>query len=330
MKNKLLYVVLGIISIVIVYLLIAPRAESFYAYIPNADEGTISVIDTKKDELVKTIKVDDVLSDGIEVSRDGALIYVGNYEKGQLLIVDAKSGEIVEKIATGKNLHGIDMTPDGKFLYLASGDFKEGEQYNYITVLDTTTNKITNEILTTSKSPSHIDFSRDGSLAYVANILSNDITLIDTKTQKIIATIPVGTIPNEVEPSSDDKYLFVANVTDGTVSIVDIVAQKEIDIIKAGEGTHGIAISPDGNYIYASNRASNDVVMIDMETKEVVNSIETGIVANHVSYVPDLNKLYVTNKDSNDLAVIDAENLTMIKKVSLGKTPHEISFAPSY
>jgi YVTN family beta-propeller protein len=94
-------------------------------------------------------------------------------------------------------------------------------------VVDTRNLKIVKEIRTSSKSPAYIDFSRDGSLAYVSNILSNDVSLIDMKTKKIVATIPVRTVPNEVELSKDDKYLYGANVSDGTVSIVDIVKRKQ-------------------------------------------------------------------------------------------------------
>ncbi|HAQ06774.1 MAG TPA: hypothetical protein DCR24_04310, partial [Bacillus bacterium] len=304
------------------------RSDGILAYIPNADDGTISVIDTKTDMITRTLKVDSVLSDGIEASKDGKWIYAGNYSEGELLVIEAETGEIKQKIATGKNLHGIDMTPDGKYLYLASGDFKEGKEYNYITVVETGSHKVVKEIPTTSKSPSHIDFSRDGSLAYVANILSNDISLISTETYEIIATIPVGTIPNEVEPSADDKFLYVANVTDGTVSIVDLINRKEIETIKAGEGTHGLALSDDGTFLFASNRTSNDLIKLNLGQRKIESRVLTGKTANHVSMVPGTNKLYVTNKDSNDLTVVDAKTMKILSKINLGKTPHEISFAP--
>lgn len=302
--------------------------EEIYAYIPNADDGTISVIDTSQDKVIRTIEVDDQLSDGIEVSNDGKYIFAGNYGKGELIIIDAVSGLISEKVRIGKNMHGIDMTPDGKYLYLASGDLKEGAEYNYITVFDIKERKVVDQIQTNSQSPAHVDFSRDGSLAYVANVLSNDISLIDTKMREIIATIPVGSIPNEVEPSVDDKLLFVANVSDGTVSIVDIVARKEIKSVRAGDGTHGLAISNDGGFVYASNRSSNDLVKIDLDGEKVIQSVLTGKTANHVSVVPGEGKLYITNKDSNDLTVVDENSFKVVAKVKLGKTPHEISFAP--
>jgi YVTN family beta-propeller protein len=328
MKSWSLTIVVAVILAASSYLYFLQKGQKdVYAYIPNADEGSISVIDTAKDKMINKIKVDSQLSDGIEASRDGKYIYAGNYSKGELIVIEAKTGKVEKRIRTGKNLHGIDLTPDGKNLYLASGDFKEGEEYNYISVVNTKTLKIVKEIRTTSKSPAHIDFSQDGSLAYVSNILSNDISLIDTKSKEIIATIPVGRIPNEVEPSKNDKYLYVANVTDGTVSVVDILKRKEIKTIKAGEGTHGLTLSPDGKYLYAANRTSNDLIKFDLTNYKIVEKIVTGKTANHVSYVPNSNKLYVTNKDSNDLTIVNEKTLKIIKKIRLGKTPHEISFA---
>ena len=316
----------GVVIAGLYYYFTQKVSEHLYAYIPNADEGSIAVVDTSTDKMIKKIKVDNQLSDGIEVSRDGKFIFAGNYTKGELIVIDAKTGRVEKKLETGKNLHGIDLTPDGKYLYLASGDFKEGEEYNYISVVETKTLKMDKEIRTNSKSPAHIDFSHDGSLAYVSNILSNDVSLINTKTNKIIATIPVGTVPNEVEPSKDDKYLFVANVADGTVSFVDILKKKTIKTIKVGEGTHGLALSPDGKYLYAANRSSNDLIKLNIDKAKIVAKVVTGKTANHVSFVPNSDKLYVTNKDSNDLTVIDAKSVKIIKKISLGKTPHEVSF----
>lgn len=283
---KKIGIILAGLIVVVTIIFITTKGGANLAYIPNAGDGTISVVDTDKDEVINTIEVDNQLSDGIEVSSNGKKIYAGNYDKGELMVINAESGKVTKKIDIGVNLHGIDITPDGRYLYLTSGDLKEGEQYNYIKVVDTESEKIIKEIKSSSKSPAHIDFSNDGSLAYVSNVMSNDISLIDTNKMEVIATIPVGTTPNEIEPSKDDKYLFTANVTDGTISVVDIVNQKEIKTINAGAGTHGLALSPDGKYLYASNRSSNDLVKINLENYEITKRVVTGETANHVSYVP--------------------------------------------
>ncbi|RHW38884.1 hypothetical protein D1B31_12935 [Neobacillus notoginsengisoli] len=328
LNKKLIFFLTAVTAGLLLFIVLNKSVKEIpLAYVPNVDDGTISVIDTKKDKVIETMKVAETLSDGIEASKDGKWVYAGNYKKGELFVIDAKNGKVKKKIKTGKNLHGIDITPNGNYLFLASGDLKEGMEFNYITVIDTKKNEIAKQIQTTSKSPAHIDFSRDGSLAYVSNVMSNDITLIETNSLEIIATIPVGTIPNEVEPSKDDKYLYVANVIDGTVSILDIKKREQIKTIHTGEGTHGLALSLDGKFLYASNRGSNDIVKVDLSNNKIIGKTIVGKTANHVSFVPNSNKLYITNKDSNDLAVVDAESLKVIKKIPVGRTPHEISFS---
>src|SRR5207342_1842990 len=47
-------------------------------------------------------------------------------------------------------------------------------------------------------------------LAYVTNEDSQDLTVIDTRTDSVVVTIPVGTRPRGVRVSPDGKTIFVA------------------------------------------------------------------------------------------------------------------------
>jgi YVTN family beta-propeller protein len=46
--------------------------------------------------------------------------------------------------------------------------------------------------------------------AYVTNEKSNDISVIDTGTDKVLATVPVGERPRGIRPSPDGKHVYVA------------------------------------------------------------------------------------------------------------------------
>ena len=49
------------------------------------------------------------------------------------------------------------------------------------------------------KGPHGIAFSEDGEIAYISNMKSNDVSVIDTSTDKVIATIPGGGIePHQI------------------------------------------------------------------------------------------------------------------------------------
>jgi len=302
------------------------KKDSYYAYVANTGDGTISVIDTEMDEVIETIKVDDEISDGIAANPMNNEVYTANYRKGVLNIIDGINFNIKEKLELGRNIHGIDVSPDGKFLYVTSGDLQEGEEFNYIMIYDTKERKIVKEIKSNSKSPAHISFSEDSKFAFVSNVMSNDISVIDTEKQEIIRTIHVGNTPNEGKLSMDGKLLYVANLMDNVLSIVDIEKESEIERIPAGKGTHGVAVTDDDKYVWTANRFSNDVTIIDLESKVVVETITTGKVPNHVFRVPNSKKMYVSNLDSGDIAVVNTETYEITKKIKVGQKPHEIGF----
>ncbi len=328
MKNnrlKIITVLLVAIGILYVYMQTKNKDE-YLAYVPNAGDGTISIIDISTDKLIDEIKIGNSVSHGIAVSSDGSKIYTGNLEDGKVFVVDVESKEILKTIDTGRNLHGIDITPDGKYLFTTSGDLQEGEEFNYINIIDTKEDKVIKTIQSNGKSPSHIDFTKDSKLAFVNNVMSGNVSMLDIENFEIISTFDVGIMPNESELSPDDKYLYAANVQDGTVSIVHLKKGREVDKIKAGEGTHGLAVSDDGKYIWATNMFSQDVSVIDIEKKEVIKTIKTSGQANHISILPNSNLAYVSNLESEDISVIDMKKYKIVNTIKIGKDPHEIKF----
>lgn len=326
MKNRLNIILILIAAISLIYLYNNKKQDKYLAYVPNAEDGTISIIDVSTSKLIDEIKVGDSASHGIGVSIDGEKIYSGNLEDGKVFIIGVKSKEILKTIDTRRNLHGIDITPDGRYLFATSGDLQGGEEFNYINVIDTKEDEIIKTIKSNGKSPSHIDFTKDSKIAFINNVMSGNITVVDAEKLEIISTIDVGIMPNESELSPDDKYLYVANVQDGTISVVDVEEGKEIDRIKAGEGTHGIAVSNDGKYVWTTNRFSEDVSVIDIEKREVIKTIKTSGQANHISMLPNSNLVYVSNLKSEDISIIDMKNYEVVNTIKVGKKPHEIEF----
>jgi len=75
------------------------------------------------------------------------------------------------------------------------------------------------QVITTipvGQEPVGVAFTPDGKRAYIANFNSNDVSVIDTATKKVVATVRVGTHPSGVEilmarraasrPASPHKY----------------------------------------------------------------------------------------------------------------------------
>src|ERR1700739_4288068 len=57
--------------------------------------------------------------------------------------------------------------------------------------------------------------------AYVTNFISNDVSVIDTTTNMVVARIPVGYRPQGVAVTPDGQHAYVANANSDTVSVID-------------------------------------------------------------------------------------------------------------
>src|SRR5262249_51127601 len=106
--------------------------------------------------------------------------------------------------------------------------------------------------------------------AYVTNNGSATVSVIDTVTNTVVATIPVGLAPNGVVLTPDGKFAYVANWSSNTVSVIDTttktVVGSPIPIVSAPQG---IGITPDGKSVYVTAEP-NAVVVIDTATNAIV------------------------------------------------------------
>src|SRR5215831_9019994 len=57
--------------------------------------------------------------------------------------------------------------------------------------------------------------------AYITNRSSSTVSVIDTATDTVSATIPVGLTPDGVAVSPDGSKVYVTNASSNTVSVID-------------------------------------------------------------------------------------------------------------
>ena len=86
---------------------------------------------------------------------------------------------------------GFQLTADGGTAIVALG------RANHIAYVDIATRQIEDYVLVGSRAW-NIILSRDESRVYVANGLSDDITVIDNESRKPIRSVPVGRVPYAV------------------------------------------------------------------------------------------------------------------------------------
>ncbi|MDG5787238.1 YncE family protein [Evansella sp. AB-P1] len=294
-------------------------------YVANAGDGTISVVDLEQDYPVKSISLNkEKLSHGIAISPNEKTIYYGSgSSENKLYALDVSTQETIHELSFNERVHGIDIHPSGKYVYVSLSPGL-GEKGGYLAVVDTQAFEVVSLIIT-EDGPAHVSVANDGSQIWVTNVNSNSVSVIDSYTYQLLATIPVGEVPNEVALSPNFDFAYTANVRSNSISVIDMITREVVDEIEAGEGVHGVTVSPDGKEVWTANNHSNDVSVIDTETRELVSTIETGSYANHISFSPEGDLAFVTHRESNSLIIINRSNYSVIKELDLGVEPHEMT-----
>jgi len=108
-----------------------------------------------------------------------------------------------------------------------TGSIREGS----VSVLDPASGKVIREIVV-GLHPNDVVKSPDGQFVYVANANSDNVSVIDTRTDEISETVSVrlmgdenpfwGSSPNALAVSGNRKRLYVANGMDNAVAVVDL------------------------------------------------------------------------------------------------------------
>ncbi|WP_264060738.1 Ig-like domain-containing protein [Mycolicibacterium psychrotolerans] len=143
----------------------------------------------------------------------------------------------------------------------------------------------------------------NGARLYVANTNSDSVSLIDTTTIKVLATINVGDAPRGLAVSPDGSLVAVAAYGANTVSIID-TANDTVLVAGVGPNPTSLAYGSDGR-IYVAN--SNDTVtMLDPTTGNGMTiTVDPAMEAGeHSLTVGADGRIWITDAKDNTLRVI--------------------------
>src|SRR5437899_5061774 len=102
-----------------IFVLVGAQASAFTAYVSNEKSNTISVVDTDKFTVVKTIKVGQ-RPRGIELTKDGKFILVAVGDDDTIQVIDVRTHEIVATLPSGPDPELFTQDHAGKIVYVAN------------------------------------------------------------------------------------------------------------------------------------------------------------------------------------------------------------------
>jgi YVTN family beta-propeller protein len=187
-------------------------------------------------------------------------------------------------------------------------------------------------VISVAGSPEHLAMSPTGDRLYVSGqSLGSDyrdsFSVIDTATEKQIASIPFRARPGNVALSFDGGTAYVpVGITSpsGSLAVVNLVRtalRTEIPLPSPVGG--GVALSRDGTRLFVSLR-SGSVVVIDPATNRIVGSsppLPDVAGEQQIELTKDGNRLYLSgrgNAYATSIWAIDTRTLEVVSTLRLG------------
>ncbi|MBV8228343.1 MAG: hypothetical protein JO329_00030 [Planctomycetaceae bacterium] len=156
------------------------------------------------------------------------------------------------------------------------------------------------------RSPIALAVSADGALLLTANQTSGSVSLVDTRSARVLDEVPAGEKPAGVALSRDGARGVVTLWYGSDLAVLDAGPDRlqVVGRVEVGPEPRGVALAPDGKTAFVAVGVSNEVVRVDLDARKVTGRLAVGREPRGLALSADDARLLVGNARSKDLAVI--------------------------
>ncbi len=251
------------------------------AYVSNADDNSISVIDLNKMAVTTTITDPRIkYPDGGVVSPDGRKLYVVGAASASAVVIDTRTNKVINEIPLALDTpRRLTFSPDGKKIYAGCNKTPE------IAVIDAASEKVIKRIKVGNEVRGGLTFTPDGTLLLAGAVEDDTLYYIDAVTEQVTRIQGVPASPQRIVCHPKGSPTFVLSRITATVyAIGDLQKHDKNVIVPVGKAPWGLDISDDGAFVYASSNADNNITVIDTATLKVVNTVPTEKDPNGIAF----------------------------------------------
>ncbi len=160
--------------------------------------------------------------------------------------------------------------------------------------------------------------------AYIPNSTSNTVSVINTATNTVVATIPVGTYPYSVAINPAGTRVYVTNYSTNNVSVIDTATNTVVATVAVGTNPFGVTINPEGTLAYVLNIGAATISIIDTVTNTVKATVPGNSQPTGIAFHPSGAYYAVTNANFNQVSIINAATNSITSQIAMnapGQTP---------
>ena len=315
--------------------------------VANADNGSVTVVDTTARKAVGEIPVGDK-PEGVTWIGAGPLAAVTVYREDLVAFVDTRDGRVVYKLPVANEPYGIVANQTGSRAWVTH------EYPGTVSEIDLKTRKVTRRIQV-GPFVRGLALSPDESQLYVTQYYTATLSAVELKTGKVVDAWK-GQSPDNlcrqvvVAPRRPKAYLpHLRSRTEVIAGNGSIFPQLSVcDLVPAGSAARrrtsialdsvngGLrvvndpweaALSPDGKRLYVVYAGTNDMTAFDVlddnyrEVRRVARPVPVGQNPRAVRVSPDGKLVYIDNALDFSVSVHQADTLRRVATVPVCRPP---------
>lgn len=306
-------------------ILTATQAQSETLLVGNKGEDTVSFIDLATGTERARAPTGKAPHE-VAISPDGKQAAVVAYGGSSIDIFDVASAKLAKRIDISPNAgpHGLVWLSDGRIVAAA-------ERSQSVVILNPKSGAIT-AIPTGQKGSHMLAVSPDRRHAYVSNMLSGTVSILDLKKGEKVGDIQLGGNPEGLALTPDGKQLWVGDDMAPKLNVVDVASRKVIATLPVDPIAIRVAISPDGKTAITSNFASGTLNLFDVATRKPLRTIrvsgERAALQVTMAFGPKPSILYVAETGRDRVAEVDLKTGEVKRRLIAGKNGDGLAIAP--
>lgn len=286
----------------------------------NKGENTLSFIDLQSGREIARRSTGDQPHE-IAISPDGRLAAVVSYGGQTIDIFQIAAMDRIETVslAPARRPHGIMWLDDGRIIATTEGT-------DNITIVSAPSGEMqqreVSTIATHQKGSHMLVVTPDKSRAFVTNMQSGTVSVLDLVAMTKIADLPAGTEPEGLAITPDGATIWVADRQSDRLYIFDTSSLEELDQIDTGKFPIRVAISPDGTTAITSNLGDGALGLFNVATRKPKGAIEiSGTTESRqvtILFSADGKNLYVAETGPDTVAEVDLATGKVIRRFQAG------------
>jgi len=313
--------------------------------VANKSEATVSLVDTETSE-IRAALPSGAAPHEVDVSPDGRLALVGNYgtrEKpgSSLTLIDIEASEVVRTIELEgySRPHGI-VFLDNRHAVVTV------EENRAVVKIDVETGDVVQNIGTDAEISHMLAVSKKRGLAFVANIGSGSVTIMDLALGSKLTSVPTGEGAEGIAVTPDGRQVWVTNRAEDTITIINPASQMAEAKIEAGSFPIRAEATADGRFVLVTNANGNDLsvystddfsevrrVAFDAVSKDVEGRLfsdrfGTSSVPIGIEIVEEEKRAYVAHANADGISIVDLDQWKVIGTLSAGREPDGMGYSP--